>query len=345
MVYPDGVGKALQAGRIHSPTTTMNPTETKPTPLTDDFENHNFPSGEEEFSGMDIDRCLDFARSLETKLRESESREVGLREAGEFIIEHELLGEGSGVETFKQIISQPSPNSVLEELERLRGKVATLEGTVRHFEFQAKIRKDDCDAATTAKTEALEEIARLKGEVVKLHTARYDAEVQRNTALAQVDAAWENRNRFCKEINVIGHGVLGWKTDNCAPDAVSREVKQLVAGLQKRVEAMTKALEQCVNSPFGETKQVHERWVAAIKVARSALAPPNAASGKLCCRLCGKTAQEIGGYLHRVNEKGVDGIWECRPSCDSKMDDDARLLAALEHDEAPPAATEEGTRA
>lgn len=34
------------------------------------------------------------------------------------------------------------------------------------------------------------------------------------------------------------------------------------------------------------------------------------------CRLCGKGAQEIQGYLARVNEFGVAGVWECRPSCE-----------------------------
>lgn len=33
------------------------------------------------------------------------------------------------------------------------------------------------------------------------------------------------------------------------------------------------------------------------------------------CRICGKSALEIKGYLERVNPKGVEGIWECRPSC------------------------------
>jgi hypothetical protein len=56
----------------------------------------------------------------------------------------------------------------------------------------------------------------------------------------------------------------------------------------------------------------------------------------LRCRLCGKAAHEIQGYLHRVNEKGVDGIWECRPSCDAKLTPDEALLAALEHDEPKP---------
>lgn len=48
------------------------------------------------------------------------------------------------------------------------------------------------------------------------------------------------------------------------------------------------------------------------------------------CRLCGRTANEIQGYLHRVNEKGVKGIWECRPICGAEMNQDDALLAAIE---------------
>jgi len=55
------------------------------------------------------------------------------------------------------------------------------------------------------------------------------------------------------------------------------------------------------------------------------------------CRLCGKPAHEIKGWLARVNEKGVDGIWECRPSCDANLTQDEALLAAIEGD--PPTTT------
>lgn len=53
------------------------------------------------------------------------------------------------------------------------------------------------------------------------------------------------------------------------------------------------------------------------------------------CRICGKTALEIGGYLQRVNEKGVPGIWECRPNCSADLPQDTRLLLAIEGDETP----------
>lgn len=55
---------------------------------------------------------------------------------------------------------------------------------------------------------------------------------------------------------------------------------------------------------------------------------------KTVCRKCGKTVHEIGGYLTRVNEKGVAGIWECRPSCYAMMSPDDRVLAAIADDEA-----------
>lgn len=50
------------------------------------------------------------------------------------------------------------------------------------------------------------------------------------------------------------------------------------------------------------------------------------------CRLCGKGATEIRGYLKRMNEKGVEGIWECRPSCDANLSEEERTIAAIEDD-------------
>lgn len=48
------------------------------------------------------------------------------------------------------------------------------------------------------------------------------------------------------------------------------------------------------------------------------------------CRNCSRNAREIGGYLHRVNELGIAGIWECRPNCSVKLDPDQKVLAAIE---------------
>lgn len=63
------------------------------------------------------------------------------------------------------------------------------------------------------------------------------------------------------------------------------------------------------------------------------------------CRLCGRTPNEIKGVLHRVNEKGVTGIWECRPICGAEMNQDDAVIAAIEgwFDEplATPATTED----
>jgi len=48
------------------------------------------------------------------------------------------------------------------------------------------------------------------------------------------------------------------------------------------------------------------------------------------CRLCGKSVQECGGYLQRVNEKGVPGLWECRPNCSADLPRDTAFLLAVE---------------
>jgi hypothetical protein len=48
------------------------------------------------------------------------------------------------------------------------------------------------------------------------------------------------------------------------------------------------------------------------------------------CRKCLKQAHQIGGYLRRVNEKGVPGIWECAPTCDADLPFDTRLLLAMD---------------
>jgi len=47
------------------------------------------------------------------------------------------------------------------------------------------------------------------------------------------------------------------------------------------------------------------------------------------CRICGKGVLEIGGYMARVNEKGVPGIWECRPMCGADLPQDTKLMLAI----------------
>ena len=51
------------------------------------------------------------------------------------------------------------------------------------------------------------------------------------------------------------------------------------------------------------------------------------------CRKCGASAEKCGGYLARVNEKGVPGIWECRPVCGSDLPMETRLQLAIEGDD------------
>ena len=53
---------------------------------------------------------------------------------------------------------------------------------------------------------------------------------------------------------------------------------------------------------------------------------------KPVCRLCGKGLFEIGGYLTRVNPKGVDAIWECRPNCGAEQSQETNLLQAIDVD-------------
>lgn len=54
------------------------------------------------------------------------------------------------------------------------------------------------------------------------------------------------------------------------------------------------------------------------------------------CRLCGKEVHELhGAYLIRVNEKGIPGIWECRPACGSTLSQGELLLRAINQDDSP----------
>jgi len=54
---------------------------------------------------------------------------------------------------------------------------------------------------------------------------------------------------------------------------------------------------------------------------------------KPTCRHCKKGLFDINGYLHRVNEKGVDPIWECRPSCNSTLQPGENVLMAIQGEE------------
>ncbi|MFZ5699695.1 MAG: hypothetical protein ACOY9J_13470 [Pseudomonadota bacterium] len=48
------------------------------------------------------------------------------------------------------------------------------------------------------------------------------------------------------------------------------------------------------------------------------------------CRICGRGLGQIGGYLQRVNEKGVPGVWECSPTCAADLPTETVLLMAVE---------------
>lgn len=51
------------------------------------------------------------------------------------------------------------------------------------------------------------------------------------------------------------------------------------------------------------------------------------------CRLCGKGLDDLrGAYLTRVNEKGVPGIWECRPMCEADLPQETLLIMAIQTD-------------
>ncbi len=47
------------------------------------------------------------------------------------------------------------------------------------------------------------------------------------------------------------------------------------------------------------------------------------------CSKCGTSVHECGGWLERVNPKGEDPIWECRPACGARLTDEEALLGAV----------------
>lgn len=49
------------------------------------------------------------------------------------------------------------------------------------------------------------------------------------------------------------------------------------------------------------------------------------------CRQCGVEGHNAKGVvLQRMNEKGVEGIWECRPICGAQLSPDVGIVAAIE---------------
>lgn len=52
----------------------------------------------------------------------------------------------------------------------------------------------------------------------------------------------------------------------------------------------------------------------------------------LICRICNADviqATNKGNYLKRVNEYGVDGVWECSPSCDDNSSTELAVINAI----------------
>lgn len=51
------------------------------------------------------------------------------------------------------------------------------------------------------------------------------------------------------------------------------------------------------------------------------------------CRKCGRSQDECGGYLRRVNPVGeLPALWECWPTCGAEIPQEEALLAAIEGD-------------
>jgi hypothetical protein len=57
-------------------------------------------------------------------------------------------------------------------------------------------------------------------------------------------------------------------------------------------------------------------------------------ANEMKCRVCGATVFDCGGWLERVNEKGVPGVYECRPMCGADMPVEEKILGAIEGCEA-----------
>lgn len=51
----------------------------------------------------------------------------------------------------------------------------------------------------------------------------------------------------------------------------------------------------------------------------------------MICRKCKKHVSETPShYMERVNEKGVPGIFECRPDCETELSPNQALFSAIE---------------
>lgn len=51
------------------------------------------------------------------------------------------------------------------------------------------------------------------------------------------------------------------------------------------------------------------------------------------CKKCGANPVKDNVYLKRVNKLGVDGIWECKPNCQTKVTNDNLVSLILDETE------------
>lgn len=97
-------------------------------------------------------------------------------------------------------------------------------------------------------------------EYHEFETANDAMRQQRDTALAHLQSMEINRDHFCREINIIGREIVGsridaFQGDNCSPEAVTRETRNLIERLETQLQIATDALEkfaagknwQCLN--------------------------------------------------------------------------------------------------
>lgn len=62
-------------------------------------------------------------------------------------------------------------------------------------------------------------------------------------AESREQAAWANRDRWAKEITIIGKEIVGprigaFKSDSVAPEAVTRETRNLIERLEKEITSL-----------------------------------------------------------------------------------------------------------
>lgn len=68
-----------------------------------------------------------------------------------------------------------------------------------------------------------------------------------NDQIKETDVAWNNRNRFCSAINVIGKEIVGprmgcFQGDCCSEEAVVRETRKLIENLEDENAKLRSAL-------------------------------------------------------------------------------------------------------